>query len=797
MRNILLIVGALVFFSNALFSIETKKELSTTIVEDNKEKLFIEIIEVPKQASETKMLLDEIEKNFQSNSQIVEIHESLPSYSDSIKLLLDKTMQINLETVGIEGLRKKSNELNVYIRDLKKWSGLLTTNIKNYNKNLVSLSQYRTLWKQTAINARNNDAPDAIIDQISMTIDSIDALTKVSKKEYDKYLTDANTINKDILALSNSKDRLKNADMELSSNLFYKNSPSLFSLFGNESFETLDYFASAWVTLKDELNEFILYYASSGDRLMVFFILSFFIVVFVFRLYYLYKKHRLFIYESSYQDKKYFFILRPFSTALLLVMLLNVFMFMDISETAKSFQRLFLLIPVFRIFQVLLPSSSYRYLYFYLSLYILSIIERNAFSETLDGRVFSILLTFGLGIYLYKLVTQKRLSVILKPSLFNLINIFIKISIAMLFVSFIADIYGWTLLALYISKTIFVALYALIVFYILTGILTGYTIILLRRRIATATHMVEKYATDIEKSIITFVKLFMTLWWFIIVLTTVKLYDPLFLFVQSIFTHSWLIGEINISAKSVIHFLFIIFMTWFIAKLIRMVLEVEVFARFKLPRGVPTAIHTVLNYIIVIIGTIFALSSLGISKDQFTLVAGALGVGIGFGLRNIIANFVSGLIMVFERPIQVGDTIEINNTMGTVQDIGARSSTVATFDGSEVIIPNADFISRDITNWTLSDERRRKTLVFKVAVDSDIYDVLAIMKDVVISHPNTLDDPEPIASFLGFNEHYLEFKLYFWLNENLIMAQSDIAIGIYQRLKTEGIKMPVPQQKNV
>jgi len=245
--------------------------------------------------------------------------------------------------------------------------------------------------------------------------------------------------------------------------------------------------------------------------------------------------------------------------------------------------------------------------------------------------------------------------------------------------------------------------------------------------------------------------------------------------------------------QSIFDFVLIVVGTWLLAHFVRTVLEVEVFARFHLPRGVPTAILTVLNYVIVISGTIIAFSSLGVSPQQFALIFGALGVGIGFGLRNIIANFVSGIIMVFERPVQIGDVIEVDKTMGSVQSIGARSSTVKTFDGSEVIIPNADFIAKEIINWTLSDEHRRKTVEFKVDLDNDIDEILRIMKDVASSHPDVLSSPEPLATLKSFGDYYLEFKLYFWLSDNLITAQSDVNIKIYKTLKEAGIKMPIPK----
>jgi len=295
----------------------------------------------------------------------------------------------------------------------------------------------------------------------------------------------------------------------------------------------------------------------------------------------------------------------------------------------------------------------------------------------------------------------------------------------------------------------------------------------------------ELYSQKIEHTTIAIIKIVMFLWWIKVVLETLSLY-PFVLEYKDIFMElSWKISSTVITVESIVNFIAIVIGTWMVSKLVITLLNVEVFARFSFPRGVPTAITTTLNYIIVISGTIIALSSLGITPEQFTLVFGALGVGIGFGLRNIIANFVSGIIMVFERPIQIGDVIEIDKTMGSVQSIGARASTLETFDGSEVIIPNADFVAKEIVNWTLSDERRRKILEFKVDFDSDITEVMRIMKDVAQNHPDVLKDPEPLATFQGFGDNYLEFKLYFWLTDNLIVAQSEVSLKIYKELKGE------------
>jgi len=362
-----------------------------------------------------------------------------------------------------------------------------------------------------------------------------------------------------------------------------------------------------------------------------------------------------------------------------------------------------------------------------------------------------------------------------------------------LFIAISSDIYGSVLLGNRITDGVFITFYASIIFYTMYLILTGYVVILLRRRMSSASNMLDLYAQKIEKTIKALIKIWMFSWWLIIVAKIAGAYPFIVIFRDDFLALSWKVSDITISIQSIFDFSIIVVATWLIARVTKTILEIEIFSRFTLPRGMPTAILTTLNYLIVISGTIIAFSSLGVSAQQFALVFGALGVGIGFGLRNIIANFVSGIIMVFERPVQIGDTIEMDKTMGNVQSIGARSSVIKTFDGSEVIIPNADFIAKEITNWTLSNEHRRKTLEFKVALGSDIDEVLEIMKDVTLNHPDVLKEPEPLATFKGFDEYYLRFKLYYWLADNLIVAQSDIAIEVYRRLQKSGVDMPVPK----
>ena len=170
-------------------------------------------------------------------------------------------------------------------------------------------------------------------------------------------------------------------------------------------------------------------------------------------------------------------------------------------------------------------------------------------------------------------------------------------------------------------------------------------------------------------------------------------------------------------------------------------------------------------------------------------------MGIGFGLQNIISNFVSGLILTFERPITVGDTIEVGPLMGNVSSLGLRSSKVKTFDGSEVIVPNSNLVTKEVINWTLSDNRRRLTIPVTAAYGSDPHKVLEIMMDVVHKHPKVLDYPDPITLFDGFGDSSLKFSVLFWVYfQEGLTAKSEVAVQIFDAFKQAGIDIPVPQR---
>ncbi len=255
-------------------------------------------------------------------------------------------------------------------------------------------------------------------------------------------------------------------------------------------------------------------------------------------------------------------------------------------------------------------------------------------------------------------------------------------------------------------------------------------------------------------------------------------------------------GTFRISIGEILAFVLTILGSMLLARIVCLLLDEEFLPRLELKRGLDYAITTMTRYIILLVGFSMALFAAGLDLSKATLLAGAFGVGIGFGLQNVVNNFVSGLILLFERPIQVGDAIEVDSLLGHVTGIGIRASTVRTFQGAEIIVPNGDLISKQVVNWTLSNRQRRVEIEVGVAYGTDPQRVIDLLLEVAEANPRVDTDPEPTAVFTGFGDSSLNFQLRCWVThfEEGVKLGSDLRVHVDQALKREGITIPFPQR---
>jgi len=253
-------------------------------------------------------------------------------------------------------------------------------------------------------------------------------------------------------------------------------------------------------------------------------------------------------------------------------------------------------------------------------------------------------------------------------------------------------------------------------------------------------------------------------------------------------------GSLDLSLGDVLAFAITLWVSVLLGRLVGFVLDEGLKTR-GLGRGVHTAISRTASYAVVAVGTVLAVLASGTELTRLTVLIGTLGVGIGFGLQDVVNNFVSGLILLYERPVQVGDVIEVGDVMGTVRRIGIRSSTVFTEWGSEVVVPNAHLISNEVTNWTLSDRRRRADIDLGVAYGTPPEKVRSLLLQIAGAHPDVMKFPEPLAMFTGFGDSALNFQLLVWTAADVWgRVASELRTEICRVLEQEGISIPFPQQ---
>ncbi len=232
-------------------------------------------------------------------------------------------------------------------------------------------------------------------------------------------------------------------------------------------------------------------------------------------------------------------------------------------------------------------------------------------------------------------------------------------------------------------------------------------------------------------------------------------------------------------------------------KVLRRCLLTRLLRRTHLEPAMQFAVARVIGYALLGLGFYVSLQMVGVNLSSLAFVAGAVGVGLGFGLQNIISNFISGLIILAERPIAIGDRVEIGGVAGQVREISLRSTTVVTNDNMAIIVPNADFITQRVTNWSYEDPRVRYRIPFGVAYQTDLPKLRELMLEVPDEHPQALKDPEPELFFVGFGDSSLNFELAVWSSAATTSPRrfrSDLFFAIEKKLRENGIEVPFPQQ---
>lgn len=487
---------------------------------------------------------------------------------------------------------------------------------------------------------------------------------------------------------------------------------------------------------------------------------------------------------------------RPVSSWLLLSMLAVLALEPDAPLLVQEFALVFALIPVLR----LLPAGMLRTLgawpYVAIALYAL---DRLALAAVADAALYRLFLLALNVLALGLTVSLLRHPISIASPHDSMLQRAVRpvgwVALAVLTLAAACNIAGNVSLAEMLTSGVIDSGYMALLLYAGLAACFGILQALLGQPELSNRRLVRQHETLVQTFYTRLLVLGAALGWLLYTLDRFRLLRPLRGMGTAVLDLGIDVGEVSLHLGDVLAFVVSIWIAYWAARAVRRLLRDELPGHVGLPRGAGNSIASLSYYSVLLMGLLVALSAAGFKVSQLALVFGALGVGIGFGLQNVVNNFVSGLVLMFERPIQPGDMVEVGTVAGTVREIGLRATTIRTYDGADVVVPNGLLVSGNLTNWTMFDRSRRFEVTVNAAYGSDPAQVLALLESTARATPGIAEEPPPFAQMTGYGDSSLNFVLRAWTQDigTWSALRSDLFARTLAAMQAAGIEIPYNQ----
>jgi small-conductance mechanosensitive channel len=487
---------------------------------------------------------------------------------------------------------------------------------------------------------------------------------------------------------------------------------------------------------------------------------------------------------------------RPLSAWLLLSMMAVLALEPDAPLIAHETALLLALIPVLR----LLPPRSRELLdawpYVAIALYALDRAGVALIPGGYEFRLYQLGLTaLALLLTLWLLYRLRRKEAASGGPLPEALRVIGRVGAALLAIALVANVAGNVSLAETLTSGVIDSGYLAIVLHAGVTVCLALWSALLVLPLATRLRLVRENAAALRALAAAALPLLAALGWLVYTMDRFRVLRPAHSICAEVLGHDFQVGELSISLGHLLVFALSVLIAFWSARIVRRLLRDELQDHSSLPRGVGNSVASLTYYAMLILGFFVALSAAGFKVSQLAIVFGALGVGIGFGLQNIVNNFVSGIVLMFERPIQPGDVIEVSGLTGRVRQIGMRATVLRTFDGADVVVPNGNLLNSNLTNWTLFDRNRRIEVEVPLDYGSDPAQVLPLLEAVARNTPGVALEPPPTALLKGYADSSLTFAVRAWTNDfdNWVTLRGELLSRTLKAVADAGLRIPYNQ----
>jgi potassium efflux system protein len=667
------------------------------------------------------------------------------------------------------------NTLAASIRDL-------TQRATNLDQEIGRLAQLDQIWKNTAQSAAQVNMPPAVLKSVQSAVDAIARKQEAAEADRTRILTLQNTLSGEEARVRRALESIKRAQDAALKDLLVRDRPPIWA---DTMGLTHEWETQSGETFSSQLNAT----TSFATRLPQTFVLHTVVILLVALLIHWIRRKILKMEEVESELQRAVPILDlPISTAFVLSLLLIPSVYPQAPRWIQAIMGAVALVPTLLILRRLLERSLFPILYALAVVYFVG--QLRVITASLPALSRLLYLGQMLGAFLFLVWLIRRLSKAgTKDRFTRAVSVISKIGLVIFPVAILANIFGYVSLSNLLGMVYIRSIFLGALLYVAIRALEGFVVIALQVRPLGALHVVRLHRPMLHRRICRLLEFLAFLFWLGLMLNFFGLRDPLLARIGDTLNADITIGSLSISLGRVLSFIVAVWASFLVSKFLRFLLAEDVFQHFQLSRGLPYAISTMLHYLILLLGFFLALGALGIDLTKITILAGAFSVGVGFGLQNVINNFVSGLILLFERPIKIGDVIEIGGTIGEVRRIGIRACVIRTPDGSEIIVPNGSLISNQVTNWTFSDRTRALEVAVNVVPGADSQRVVEFLKTAAAGQPGIAKDPAPQVYLISFTATATTYQVRAWTDRYQDWAQvrSDLAVAVNTALLRESI----------
>jgi small-conductance mechanosensitive channel len=731
--------------------------------------------------------LQEIQSELASDQTAATAAENLPALRQEIdrREAEDATLLGSSPTLSTLRTARTSWQMLATVLDASK--DALTRRISDLDATITELGQMKAKWDATLASATTSAAPPEILARIKTVIAAIGQGTKAAASARSKVLSTQNLVAGQDARIEAARSSLKKAQASATTLLFTRDSEPLWNLAAGASVSAAKSKASQYSSEIPELRD----YVTQKRTTLCLHLLIY--VALALLLFWVRKAVRAGLTDDPGRPSSIEVFEAPLAMAALLALLLSDWLYPLAPRLFTAGLGMLALIPAVVILRRLIEAALFPILYAMVASCLVDQLRMIAADTPGPARLLFLgQLLAGSGFLLWLLLSRQlyrgsESSLLLE----RVLRIYSRIALAILFVAAAANVLGYTHLAYVMGNGMLEGSYLAVILYAVVRVFDGLILGVLRVRPISLLRMVRRHAALLARNLSTLVRLVAFFIWLWETLEIFSVRTPAWNGLSSVLGYAVNFGMVQFSIGPILRFGITIWVTLLLSRLIRFVLEEEVYPVLKLGRGVPYAASTLVHYVVLIVGVFVALAAMGIDLSKYSVLAGALGVGLGFGLQNIMNNFVSGIILLFERPIKVGDMIQVDTNLGTVQSIGIRASVIRVANGSEIIMPNGNLISNQVTNWSFSNRQRMIQIPVAVGGQADPQKVIALLVETAQAHPLVLKDPAPQVLMTTFTAAALNFEVRAWTNSQdlWMQIQSELFLSISAALRRENIAL--------